>query len=217
MQRSVVKTVPALLGLILPAVLVLAARPSTIWAASTRPESSLNEDKSMSIPVLRKTGVGTPSPGASKGQAREKLNPNNNSKAPTGVGQKNQKYYVNKKIVKHAEKIKYSNKLSSHSNYHKKYGKKFSYYSGSKKRDGWYYPGRKHYHWSHYCWNTHYRRWFFYDDCTRCYYYFSSRNNCYLPSDCGCSPSLEDSEDDCDTPPCYVDYEEFDGESGVRD
>ncbi len=126
-----------------------------------------------------------------------------------GVGGRRHKYFDRARIVKHNGPRKTFKKYASHRNYHKKYGKAFSYYSGSERRRGWYYPGRKHFHWSYCSWNSQYHRWFFYDDCTSAYYYYCARHSCYLPADCGCSTCFEE-EDDSDTPPCYEDCDDCD-------
>jgi hypothetical protein len=71
--------------------------------------------------------------------------------------------------------------------YHRKFGRHFRYRIAGSHRRGWYYPGRRHYHWKYYSWNPYYRRWFFYDDYAGSFYFFSRRYGCYLPIDCASS------------------------------
>jgi hypothetical protein len=129
------------------------------------------------------------------------------------VGGRDQKHFEAKLLKKHNGKRRAIKGRTYSKNYHKKHGKRFRYHAGDKVKRGWYYPGRAHRHWKYCTWNTHYKRWFFFDECTTRFYYFCHKHKCYLPIDCGCSLCCESTEDE-ETPPCYVDSDEDDDRRG---
>jgi hypothetical protein len=94
--------------------------------------------------------------------------------------------------------LKYVKNRTLDKRYHLKYGRRFSFRVDGVTRTALKYPGRQHRHWRFYTYNTYYRKWLYYDDCTREYYYYCGRRNCYLPSSFFCKVCLGDP----DSPEC---------------
>jgi hypothetical protein len=57
--------------------------------------------------------------------------------------------------------------------YHLTHGRSFQY--------GYFYPGRSHYHWTHYCWWPRFGCYTYWCPSTSCYYYYSETASCYYP------------------------------------
>jgi hypothetical protein len=57
--------------------------------------------------------------------------------------------------------------------YHTRYGQSFSH--------GFFYKGREHYHWSHYCWWSRFNCYCYWCPSSYCYYYWSEPAGCYYP------------------------------------
>jgi hypothetical protein len=71
--------------------------------------------------------------------------------------------------------------------YHRNHGKRFTYEHGGFSKRAWFYPGKRHHHWQFCRWNSSYRKWFFFDPCTRDYYCYSPECACYVPTLYYCS------------------------------
>jgi hypothetical protein len=81
----------------------------------------------------------------------------------------------------------FKGKVVADRRYHRKYGKRFTFtYAGVEKR-AWYYPGNSHLHWQSCLWNSKFRKWFFFDPCTRDYFCYSNECSCYVPTLYYCS------------------------------
>ena len=104
-------------------------------------------------------------------------------------------------VVKHNGAQKQVRKRVMAKNYHKKYGKKFKFKVNGKYKVAWYYPGRIHRHWKFYCYNTYYKKWLFFDECTSTYYYYCGMCTCYRPIEYVCQVCLE-TPDDPEVDPC---------------
>ena len=68
---------------------------------------------------------------------------------------------------------RFGNNRNFDRNYHRTHGRSFSH--------GFYYQGRNHYHWSHYCWWGRYGCYAYWCPSTSCYYYWSETASCYYP------------------------------------
>jgi hypothetical protein len=85
-------------------------------------------------------------------------------------------------IKKHNSPPNYYGKVrNTDSRYHEKYGKRFQFSVNGKNQMGYHYPGRNHNHWSYRSWNSHYRRWLYYDEGTGGYYCWSPSCNSFCP------------------------------------
>jgi hypothetical protein len=113
-----------------------------------------------------------------------------------GIGGRNGKYFESNRISRYNGERHYHEDRVVDKHYHEKYGNQFRYYCGGQLCHGWWYSGRYHYHWDHYCWNSHYKHWFCYDSCTNGYYYYCRSHDCYFPVDCGCSTCLASQDDE---------------------
>ena len=67
---------------------------------------------------------------------------------------------------------KFSNSQTS-KNYHTQHGAKFSH--------GYFYSGKSHSHWSHYCYWERFGCYCYWCPCTSCYYYWCEPAACYYP------------------------------------
>jgi len=124
-----------------------------------------------------------------------------------GIGGRNNKGFDFKQVAQYNGERRYHKNRLVDKHYHEKYGHQFRYYCGDSIRHSWWYSGRYHYHWDHYCWNAHYKHWFFYDNCSNSYYYYCRSHDCYLPVECACSTCLATADDE-DVPPCDEDDED---------
>jgi hypothetical protein len=118
-----------------------------------------------------------------------------------GIGGRNNKGFDFKQVTQYNGERRYHKYRLVDKHYRAKYGNPFRYYCGDSIRHGWWYSGRHHYHWDHYCWNAHYKHWFFYDNCSNGYYYYCRSHDCYLPVECACSTCLATADEE-DVPPC---------------
>jgi hypothetical protein len=126
--------------------------------------------------------------------------PHNPHKPKTDGGSK-YKSFSHDLIKKHNGAMKHVSKHVADKDYHKKYGKRFRFKVDGKYRTAWYYPGRYHRHWKFYSYNSYYKKWLFYDDCTSTYYYYCGRCSCYRPIEYVCQPCLA-TPDDPNVDPC---------------
>jgi hypothetical protein len=104
----------------------------------------------------------------------------------------------------HSNNHKTSSKWKSNSNYHLKYGTKFSH--------GYFYKGKYHNHWSYCCYDFRYCCDIFWDPCCYCWYYYCVPADCYYPVSycpyrtyCWIPASTECEVEVCETPPCDAD------------
>jgi hypothetical protein len=124
-----------------------------------------------------------------------------------GIGGRKTKGFDSKQVAQYNGERRYHKNRLVDKHYHEKYGRQFRYYCGDSVRHGWWYSGRYHHHWDHYCWNAHYKHWFFYDNCSNGYYYYCRSHDCYFPVECACSTCLATADDE-DVPPCDEDDED---------
>jgi hypothetical protein len=59
------------------------------------------------------------------------------------------------------------------SDYHMKYGTRF--------KDGWFYKGRDHFHWTSWCWNPSWGCYNYWCPSSRCWFYWYEPHACYYP------------------------------------
>jgi hypothetical protein len=73
----------------------------------------------------------------------------------------------------HVEHARAAHGRVEHRPYYASHGVRFA--------GGYYYRGREHHHWGYQVWNAQFRRYHFWDNDLRCFYYYSPERDCYLP------------------------------------
>jgi hypothetical protein len=104
-------------------------------------------------------------------------------------------------VSKHNGARKFVKNRVTDRGYLRKFGRHFRFTVNGVTRQAWYYPGAWHRHWRFYCYNWHYRKWLFFDECTATYYYYCHVCTCYRPICYPCQVCLS-TPDDPEVDPC---------------